>query len=183
MISDLYLWKERININIKIRSGAKDCLKFKRFKSKEGGFEEWIENPSEIFEFPLEDIAWQTLRKELQSETQQLPATIPEPITRAKTIRYLQKTGYEIWEICKIRESRLLKVSDGKMTVEWCCITNPQSIISLGLENHADNRTSHNKNKITNLKEATEILELQKQPLNVMNYLEALDYWANGQHL
>lgn len=182
-ISDLYLWNEELKTNIKLRSGVEEGLKFKRFKCQHGAFELWLEDPAELFHFPLNDRAWNTLRKELQNNVSRLPINIKKPITRAKTLQYLQKTGCKVLEVCKIRESRILSVPDGTVKVEWCCITKPQSIISVGLENHSCNNTLDDEFKVANLKEAIKALKLGKQPLTVMNYLNALNYWANDQNI
>lgn len=182
-VTDLYLWKEKLNTNIKLRSGAEDRLKFKRFKTINGSFEQWLEDPAEVFHFPLNDTAWHTLREELQNDSDRLPSALPEPLMPAKTLQYLQNKGYEVCEVSKIRESRILNVSNGEVKVEWCCIAKPQSIISVGLENHAVDNISNDEKKIANLKEAIEILRLHKQPLNVMNYLNALEYWTNDQNI
>jgi hypothetical protein len=184
-VTDLYLWKEKLNINIKLRKGAEEGLKFKRFKGKKGNVEQWLEDPEEIFQFPLNNNAWDTLKKALQNEKAFLSTKPSKPFTRSKILSYLQKTGYEILEVQKNRESRLLNVGNGTVKVEWCCISKPQSIMSVGLENWFEpgEEEQDEKEKITNLKIAIEKLDLHKQPLKVMNYLDILDYWANNHNI
>lgn len=184
-VTDLYLWKEKLNINIKLRKGAEEGLKFKRFKGKKGDVEQWLEDPEEIFQFPLNNKAWDTLKKALQNEADFLPTNPDKPFTRSKTLRYLQQTGYEILEVQKTRESRLLNVGNEKVKVEWCCISKPQSIMTVGLEHWAEpaDEGLDEKVRITNLKKAIEILGLHKQPLKVMNYLDILDFWASDHNI
>ena len=185
-VTDLYLWKEKLDINIKLRKGAEEGLKFKRFKDKKGNVEQWLEDSGEIFQFPLNNKAWDTLKKALQNEADFLPANNPtKPFTRSKILWYLQQAGYEILEVQKNRSSRLLNVGNGKVKVEWCCISKPQVIMSVGLENWSEpaEEGRDEKERIINLKEAIEILDLYKQPLKIMNYLDILDYWANDHNI
>ena len=184
-VDDLYFWIPDLYINTKFRTGAEDGLKFKRLKQKEGNFEKWMENSDEIFDFPLDPDAWNTLRSTLQDANLELPEYPAEKLNRETTLTYLKEAGCKPVIVKKHRKSCLLQVSGGQVKIEWACISKPQSLISIGLENWTDfdSEPSSEAAEIQDLNEAIDKLELDREPLNIMNYLDAVKLWAEGRKI
>ena len=72
-IEDRYMWIPRLAVNAKFRSGRINGFKFKRLENKNGDFEQWREDPREMFDFPLGPEAWETLRQDLHQANLRLP--------------------------------------------------------------------------------------------------------------
>jgi hypothetical protein len=185
IIKDLYLVIPELYVNTKFRTGAEGGLKFKRLKKREGDFEKWLEDTDELFDFPLDSSAWETFRDTLQQVGRDLPEYPQKNPDRETTLKYLVNAGCKPLEVEKNRESRLLEVSEGQVKVEWACLSKPQSLISIGIENWSDSgRNSKNdaaqKNELT---EAIKKLNLDKEPLKAMNYLDAVKIWAEGDKI
>jgi hypothetical protein len=109
----------------------------------------------------------------------------PLPAThRSSVLPYLQKIGCRAVNVSKQRESKIWQGSSGKIKVEWTCITTPQICISIGLEtvpsDSAGGSFSDDNQKKTLLK-AIQELGVEKDPLKVINYMDAVNIWAVGK--
>lgn len=184
-VKDLYLVIPDLYINTKFRTGAEGGLKFKRLKKREGSYEKWLEDTDELFDFPLDRSAWETFRDTLQRAGRDLPEYPKERLDRETTLEYLMNAGCKPLEVEKNRESRLLQVSDGQVKVEWACLSKPQSLISIGIENWSvsDGHLKNDAAKKNQLSEAIKVLSLDREPLKIMNYLDAVKIWAEGNKI
>jgi|GEM_PF-1779345 len=185
VVEDLYLLIPDLYINTKFRTGAEGGLKFKRLKKKDSDFEKWLEDTDELFDFPLSYSAWKTFRNTLKKVDLDLPEYPAEPLDRDTTLDYLTSTGCKPVQVKKNRESRLLKVSGGKVKIEWVCVAKPQSLISIGIENWTDfdAKPKNDVSKKNDLIEAIETLMLEREPLKIVNYLDAVKMWAAGKKI
>lgn len=185
IIKDLYLVIPDLYVNTKFRTGAEGGLKFKRLRKREGDFEKWLEDTEELYDFPLDNTAWKNLSNTLQQVGRDLPEYPQERPDRETTLEYLMNAGCKPLEVEKNRESRLLKVSDGQVKVEWACLSKPQSMISIGIENWSDSEPNRKNDtaKKNELSEAIKILNLDHEPLKTMNYLDAVKIWAEGNKI
>lgn len=184
-VQDRYIRIPGLCVNAKFREGAENGLKFKRPEKRDGDFEVWTENEHELFNFPLSDEAWNTLLKMLKSAGLTLPDAPPSSFSQNEVAQWLQQAGCEIVEVHKERESRLWQGDNGSVLVEWACISEPQSIISIGLENFAEgeayNLTS-NTGKLV-VESAVKELGLDREPLHYMNYMDAVKLWVQGNKI
>jgi len=185
-IEDLYLWIPGDKINAKFRKGAEGGLKFKRLKEVSGELEQWYENQDEMFEFPLQRDAWETLARALTDARVTLPGYPPEPPDRARATQYLIDAGCQTVMIRKRRTGRLWQGPSGKVKMEWACISTPQSVISIGLETWNEEPSGDSLSDAQaqeDIVAAIEHLGLKREPLKVMNYLDALLLWARKQKM
>lgn len=183
-VHDRYIWIPGLEVNAKFREGVENGLKFKRPEKKEGDFEVWTENEDELFEFPLSDNAWKTLQTILQNTALNLPDP-PPSFTQEHTEQWLEQAGCKIVEVQKERESKLLEVKCGSVLVEWTSISEPQSLISIGLENYSESEaeqlTSETDKQILEL--AVKEMGLHDEPLRPVNYMGAVKEWARGNKI
>lgn len=179
-VKDEYLWIPGLEVNAKFRTGAEGGLKFKRLKQKENELEKWEENPAEIFDFPLEPQAWKTLSGSLQPAGITLPAYPAKPPGRAELKKILEDAGCAIITVMKERETR--RWND--VLVEKAVITEPQRVISVGLENLPEEHASLTDEEAQNaILSAIEYFHLADETLAVMNYMEAVRIWGEGRRI
>lgn len=185
-VQDRYIWIPGLEVNAKFREGVESGLKFKRIQKNEGDFEVWLEDEDEMFEFPLSDNAWNTLKTILLNTKLDLPGTPPPSFTQEETEQWLVRAGCKIIGVHKERESKLWKGENGLALVEWASITKPQSIISIGLENYSEEGAEDlttDEDKQT-LEMAVHELGLSgDEPLRPMNYMNAVKEWAQGNKI
>lgn len=182
-VEDLYLWIPRLEVNAKFRKGAEGGLKFKRLKSRDGGLEQWHENPEELFDFPLEKAGWDTLATMLAGVNVTLAPYPSEPPSRMVTLASLEESGCRSVLVRKRREGRLWRGPNGKVKVEWACISQPQTTISIGLETWDEDSNGEgfsDDQAREDILSAIEELCLDEEPLKVMNYMDAVAAWASG---
>jgi len=182
-VEDLYIWVPDISTNIKIREGAEDGLKIKRYIERRKPVEKWEENPNEIFKFPLSQSGWTKLQTTLAESGIEIPAYPSDP-DREKTLDIVKQTGCKTVRVCKKRDTRLFEQKNIPIQIEWTVITEPQSILSIGLENINDdyNNTS-DKQAIKAIQQALYTIDLVEEPLSTMNYMEAIAKWAVGNKI
>lgn len=181
-VEDLYLWIPGLEVNSKFRTGAEGGLKFKRIKQKAGEFEKWYENPEELFDFPLSAKAWKTLSDTLKSVDLSLPRAPCGDITRQYAVELLEEAGCKTLLVKKNREAKSWMAPNGIVKVEWACISEPQSLVSIGLENYTDESSEEldDESAREDLSAAVEFFGLNHEPLQVMNYMEAVERWAGN---
>lgn len=182
-VEDLYLWIPGLEVNAKFRVGAEGGLKFKRLLDKDGSLELWLESPEDVFDFPLTHPAWKTLSDSLVSVGVQLASFPVDPPDREATLKHLEEAGCQSQAVHKRRESRLWQAPNGEVIVEWTRISRPQPLLSIGLETwnanpDAEGLPGHLAKE--DLLFAVEELGLNDETLSVMNYMEAVNVWAQG---
>lgn len=184
-VEDLYLWIPGLSVNSKFRSGAENGLKFKRPKDKDGPFEKWIEDPEEIFAFPLSEQAWNKLSSVIETAYLKLPSYPQETLDRSTTQKYLNDAGCKTVTVNKHRETRIWNAPNGDVLIEWTALSEPQSVITIGLENSEDFHSADFTDEMakSDLKAAIAFFDLDKQPLHVMNYVDALKIWSAEQKI
>jgi hypothetical protein len=99
------------------------------------------------------------------------------------TLEYLQNRGCKTVRVTKAREARLWPGSHGNIKVEWACISAPQAIVSIGLETWSEDTGGESVNDsqaAEAILAAINGLGLHQEPLQVMNYMEAVAVWAAG---
>jgi hypothetical protein len=179
-VEDLYLWIPGLEVNAKFRTGAEGGLKFKRIKKIDGDLEKWFENPEELFDFPLSERAWGALSQMLKTVNLTLPKAPDGAISRQRAEKLLREAGCRPLLVKKNREAKSWQGPNGAVKVEWACISEPESIVSIGLENWV-NEGSEELNDETakaDLSSAIEFMGLKSEPLRIMNYMEAVEMWA-----
>ncbi|MFH5832405.1 hypothetical protein ACG2F4_08415 [Halalkalibaculum sp. DA3122] len=178
-ITDHYLWIPGMEVNAKFRKGIESGLKFKRLKQKKGDFEIWLEDEDELYEFPLEKEAWESLGRLLGGVDIRIPAYPDLPPDRETTAQMLQEAGCKIVTMKKQRETRKLEMTEGTVLVEWTAIMEPQSVNSIGLETWSDQDTDMaNGQALQLIKQAHATLDLPQESMQPMNYLDAVKQWA-----
>lgn len=185
VVEDSYLWIPGLSVNAKFRSGADGDLKLKRLQDKDGELEKWVENPEEIFDFPLSSKAWTTLSEILKTVNIELPDWTEEVQSRDEILDMLKKKGCRIVSMIKQRDARLLKTKYADIKVEWASISGPQKLTSIALESGFENPEQNltDKKAKEGLLATIQELELQTEPLQVMSYLEAIEKWAKGEKI
>jgi len=179
-VKDEYLWIPGLEVNAKFRTGAEGGLKFKRLKQKENQLEKWEENPAEIFDFPLEPQAWNTLSRSLQPAGITLPDYPAEPPGRAELKKILEDAGCSIITVRKERETRRWN----GVLIEKALITEPQKVVSIGLENLPEENAPLTDDEAKNtIISAIKYFHLADEALRVMNYMEAVKIWGEGKRI
>ena len=184
-MEDCYLYVPGLEANIKLRSGAENGLKFKWLNKTENNFEVWTENEDELFNFPLNNAGRDTLLNILERTALDIPKFPNNQLNREAILHWLRKAGITFVEVSKERESRKWVSDGGIVLVEWTKISKPQNIISIGLENYssAENELMTKKKHKELLKNAIGELELTKEAMQPMNYMEAVKIWAHGNKI
>ena len=112
----------------------------------------------------------------------QLPDCSGSKLTREKATSLLKEAGCKPILVKKQREAKKWQAPNGTVKVEWACIFEPQPLVSIGLENWCEDEpaeVSDEKAKV-DLSAAIDFLELHREPLKIMNYVEAVEMWAGG---
>lgn len=188
-VTDRYLWFPGIKVNVKIRQGSENGLKFKRCLKTEAEFEIWSEPEDEFFEFPLNENSWKMLVEVLKNSELKKYADNneppPRPIGKEKLENWLLERGCKIIDVEKKRESRVWHSPEGFVLVEWSCISRPQSLVSIGLENYYpdDGKEMMGDPDQTVLENCIESLDLYAEPLRIMNYMDVLKIWARNNKI
>jgi hypothetical protein len=185
-LKDVYLWIPKLEVNAKFRKKGEGHLKFKRIKNKEDNLEQWHENPDEIFEFPLQEVGWDTLTKMLNGVDMTLAPYPMTPPNLEVTTTYLEEARCKTVLARKRREGRLLQGPHGKVIVEWGCIFLPQAILSIGLETWEEDLEGDglpDEQAKEDILSAIESLKLKEEPLKVMNYMDAVAVWAASEKI
>lgn len=181
-VEDLYIWIPGLEVNAKLRTGAEGGLKLKRIRDKDGSFEKWYENPEELFDFPLTSRAWASLSDVLKPVNIHLTENPDSELTREKTINLLTEAGCKTVLVKKNRENKKWEASNGDVKIEWASISAPQPLISIGVENWAGEEAEELNDELAkqDLSAAIEFFELKSEPLQIMNYMEAIELWSGG---
>lgn len=184
-VQDVYIWVPGLEVNAKFREGTKEGLKFKYHIKTEDDFELWEENKQGLFGFPLTRDAWKRLSGVLERAGVVLPDYPSEAPTSDQLLSFLTDIGCTYMRVQKQRESRLWKTNDSQILVEWTCISKPQYCISIGLETWSDDPDSDasDQQALAQLQSAVKKLQLKKEPLRILSYLDAVKLWCNGNKI
>ncbi len=181
---DEYIWVPDLPINLKLRRGTEDQdgLKFKRPGRTRGDLEEWHEDPNEIYDFPLSTEAWESLRRELADASIILPAFPEEPLHRDLTLDTLRRSGpnIRVVTVMKARVTKLWSGREGDVRVDLTEISSPEEVTCLGLESSAGGGGELAEAVARSaIRSARTALGIDKEGLEVMNYLQALNRWRS----
>ena len=182
-IVDEYVWVPHLSINLKLRrgTGGQDGLKFKRPGRTTGDLEEWREDPSEIYDFPLSTEAWESLERELADVGIILPPFPEEPLDRDLTLDYLKRSdsNIRVVTVTKARVTKLWSGREGDVRVDVTEISSPEEVTCLGLESSAGEGGGLADGVARSaLRSARTVLGIDRESLEVMNYLQALNRWV-----
>ena len=182
-IVDQYIWVPDLPINLKLRrgTGGQDGLKFKRPGRTRGDLEEWHEDASEIHDFPLSAEAWESLRREFADVSIILPPFPERPLDCDLTFDTLRRSdsNIRVVTVTKARVTKLWSGREGDVGVEVTEISSPEEVTCLGLESSAG-RGGELADKVARsaLRSARTVLGINRENLEVMNYLQALNRWV-----
>ncbi len=182
-IVDEYIWVPDLSINLKLRrgTGGQDGLKFKRPGRTSGDLEEWHEDPSEIYDFPLNTEAWESLRREFADVSIILPPFPEKPLDRDLTFDTLSRSdsNIRVVAVTKARVTKLWSGPEGDVRVEVTEISSPKEVTCLGLESSAgEGGEPADEVARSALRSARTVLGINGESLEVMNYLQALNGWV-----
>jgi hypothetical protein len=170
-VEDVYLYAPGCMVNVKLRAGE---LKLKRWVGRDGDLECWLEDPAEVYPFPL---APAVVAETAAALSVTLPAWPEHLLDQEQLLALLRRAQPPVQEIV-VRKTRYLRTLalpgvDRDVLLELAEIAAPQAIHSIALE-HPQADPVHN---------ARALLGLDTIPLTPMSYLHALARWALGQHL
>jgi hypothetical protein len=184
-VEDAYLWVPGLKVNVKLRDIPEEPFKFKRLRDtdEDGPLEQWAENPADIFRFPLDLAGWDTLAATLATAGLTLGPYPGGNVDAGTTRARLEEVGARTVTVHKVRESRLWSGPNGLVKVEWACIRSPQAIITIGLETwdpDPEGPGLPDEQAKADLRAAIQVLGLHSEPLQPMNYVDAVRTWASG---
>lgn len=182
-VVDRYLWIPRLTVNVKLRSGVQDGLKFKRLLARVEELELWHEDPEELYDFPLGPAAWDRLTSELRKAGLNLQSLPEEPTDLLVTLGHLRALDERITivEVRKERQAWLWPGPPGAVKVELASITSPEEVLSIGLENWGLSEEPDEANRGQKALLAARLeLGLESEALRALSYLDATEIWARG---
>jgi hypothetical protein len=183
-VEDVYLWVPRlVDVNVKVRDIAEEPFKFKRLKGKDGPLEQWAENPEDVFRFPLDRTGWDTLARTLAKVDLALGPYPGGTVDAETALAELEKVGVRTVSVHKLRESKIWRGPNGLVNVEWACIRLPQVLITIGLETWDQDPEGPglpDEQAKKDIRAAIQALGLEDEPLQALNYVEAVAVWASG---
>jgi hypothetical protein len=171
LVEDHYLYAPGCAANVKLRAGE---LKLKRFVSRDGDLERWLEDPAEVYPFPLALAVVVGLATALGIT---LPGRPEQPLDQAELLALLRRAAPPVQEIVvrKARHLRTLPLPgvDPDVLLELAEISVPQAIHSIALEHP----------QAEPVRRARVQLGMDQASMTPMSYLHALARWAQGQPL
>lgn len=173
--TDEYLWQSSCKANIKIRD---DSLKFKTFiKQVEDGFELWLEDPAENFQFPLESAAIDLLESSLNIRVPPELQNGCDSLFRLKSALASCKPPIQLIAIEKHRIQYIYPDAESEVLVEVANVFCPVELESISIEGHDLSTNDNIQENLTLLRSIRDALELPGQ-LRVMGYVELLEEWT-----
>ena len=190
-VVDDYLYIDRLEVNAKLREGVagEDGLKLKRLHATEGEFEQWEENPDEVFRFPVDAEGWASLARVFADVGVALPTYPGEPLARERCEELIRAAGADVVrvQVLKSRRARIWRGAEGAVKVERADISAPETVVSIGLETWNDRSSGESElsdqDAVAALRAARSELGIDIEPLAAMNYLDAVRVWARGGHV
>lgn len=170
-VDDYYLYAPGCQVNAKLRESE---LKLKRFVARDGGLERWLEDPAEVYTFPLTPAV---VAKTAAALAVALPVWPEQALDQDKLLALLRqaKPPVQVIVVRKTRHLRNLPLPgvDPDVLMELAEISAPQAILSIALEHP----------QAEPVRRARAHLDLVQTRLSPMSYLHALARWAQGQPL
>jgi hypothetical protein len=173
-VTDYYLWAPDCPMNIKLRG---DDLKLKRFLVARDGLEQWLEDPAEVFPFPVSP----TVVAQLCAE---MGIAMPQP-----SHQWLDQPGLLALLLHSESPVRLIPVAKRRrlgwftpagaeqpassVLVELTEIAAPETLTTVAVE-HPQPAAVY---------AVLDALGLSTSGLLSLNYLQVLALWANGQRV
>ena len=183
-VDDLYIWTPDLKVNLKIREGAYGGLKVKRPLGQHGRFQRWSEHPDDLHALPLDKTAWHALATVLGNAGLVLGPYPTDPPGHDQLLFLLERAGCKSLLVRKERGGRWWQGPNGRVLVEWTAINKPQLIVSISLESEdtaaGDDGLTDEQAK-ADLQAALEALDLNRQALAPMNYMDAVAVWVGGR--
>ncbi len=184
-VVDDYLWIHGSRVNVKLRTGIEDGLKFKRIERENEDIELWTENPEDLY--PYQDLNDEAFAKLAADLSITLPAIPPGVFDRGRALALLQKAvpPVKVVRVEKRRQTRKFGNSGNAVKVEVAQISAPQYVCSVGVENDKDLGNTSSEEQIVAARAAilSALRELKldgEKSLSSMSYLKALGTWASG---
>lgn len=172
--TDFYLWAPDCPVNVKLRGND---LKLKRFLAARDGLEQWLEDETEVFPFPLDPAVVAGLCADLGVLPSVLP---PTPLDQPGLLALLLSGSSPVHLIPVAKRRRLCWLSlsgnvqiDPPVLVELTEIAAPETLTTVALE-HPQHAA---------VQGALDALGLSARPLLPLNYLQVLALWAVGQRV
>lgn len=172
-VTDFYLWAPDCPLNVKLRG---DDLKLKRFLTAVEGLEQWLEDPAEVFPFPLTPAVVNALCAELGVTPPRPPQ---QPLDRPALLALLVHSGSPV-RLIPVAKRRFLgwlaltaDQSAPAVLVELTEITAPETLTTVAVEHPEP----------TAVRAALDALGLPGRGLQPLNYLQVLALWANGRRV
>ena len=172
---DRYLWFPGCSINVKLRSGLENGLKFKRFLKRQGQLELWEERAEELYPFPLEPAIFRLLAKTLKFTPNAFPDHPVE--TESMLLQYLEGSvpQIQVIEVYKRRTGARLAVPSPRgpadVIVEVAHIRSPEPTWSVALEETTGLRDGSSRQR---LDRARSVVEAALQYLGLPDGLKVM---------
>jgi hypothetical protein len=186
MVEDIYIWAPNLEVNLKIREGEEGGLKFKRPFGRDGRFERWVERAEDLYSLPLARQGWEVLAAELAAAGMVLGPYPEEAPGHDQLLFLLERAGCQSVLVVKERGARWWQGPNGRVLVEWSAVEKPQELLSVALESEdlsGEAMGAANEEAKAALKGAIEALQLEREPLVPMNYMDALAVWLEGREI
>ena len=183
-VEDVYLWVPGLEVNVKVRDLQAEPFKFKRLQNRDGRLEQWAERPEDIYRFPLDRAGWETLSETMATAGLALGAYPAGAVDAGRVLAELERAGARTVTIHKQRASRLWPGPYGEVKVEWACILSPQPLVTIGLETWEEDPRGpglSDEQAKEDIWAAIQVLGLHDEPLQALNYVEAVAIWAAGR--
>ncbi|HSN76400.1 MAG TPA: hypothetical protein VL334_15095 [Anaerolineae bacterium] len=171
LMEDHYLYAAGCAVNVKLRAGE---LKLKRFVARDGDLERWLEDPAEVYPFPLTptDVA-----ETAAALAVTLPARPERTLDQAELLALLRHANPPV-QMIVVRKTRHLRTLplpgvDPDVLLELAEISAPQAILSIALEHP----------QAEPVRRARTHLGVDQASVTPMSYLRALTFWAQSQPL
>lgn len=173
-VTDHYLWAPACTVNVKLRGND---LKLKRFLAAAEGLEQWLEDETELFPFPLAPALVPELAHMLGVTLPHLPQT---PLDQSRLLALLLSASPPVRLITVAKRRWLYRLDaagdvrfEPGVLVELTEISFPERVTTVALE-HPQAPPVHS---------ARQALGLVAANLRTCNYLQALQLWAEGQRM
>jgi hypothetical protein len=171
LVEDRYLYAAGCTVNVKLRAGE---LKLKRCVARDGDLERWLEDPAEVYPFPLTPT---NVAKTAAALAVTLPAQPERALDQAELLALLRQANppAQVIVVRKTRHLRTLPLPgvDPDVLLELAEISAPQAILSIALEHP----------QAGPVRCARSHLGLDQTSLAPISYLRALTFWAQSQPL
>jgi len=167
-VTDRYLWTPGCEVNLKLRFAQ---FKIKRLVDEGvGGVEEWLEDPHENYDFPLDGLLYHEVATIFGSEG------APRAVSLEDEHEFLDQLSKDIPDLQVFAVDKLRWQHRGPEgtaeIVEFAEIRAPEACVSIGIEDDDPEK----------IRRTLEELGLPGE-LRTLNYLQAIDLWGRGKQV